>query len=92
VLVVSLPIIVINAPHNSIKAGAPKTMTTLDTVGCCVFIFGFIIETFADLQKYAFRSEETNKGKWCDDGKSKNAIYSVIVLLWPMVKVIALNY
>lgn len=67
-------------------------MTTLDTVGCCVFIFGFIIETFADLQKYAFRSEETNKGKWCDDGKSKNAIYSVIVLLWPMVKVIALNY
>lgn len=44
-------------------------MTTLDTIGCCVFIFGFIIETFADLQKYAFRSEETNKGKWCDDGK-----------------------
>lgn len=44
-------------------------MTTLDTIGCCVFIFGFITETFADLQKYAFRSEETNKGKWCDDGK-----------------------
>lgn len=59
----------INAAHNSIKVGAPKTMTTLDTVGCCVFIFGLIIETFADLQKYAFRSEETNKGKWCDDGK-----------------------
>jgi len=78
VLIVSLPIIVINAPHNSIKAGAPKTMTTLDTVGCCVFIFGFIIETFADLQKYAFRSEETNKGKWCDDGKSIKAFYPVI--------------
>lgn len=46
-------------------------MTTLDTIGCCVFIFGFIIETFADLQKYAFRSEETNKGKWCDDGELK---------------------
>jgi len=64
-----LPVIVINASHNSIKVGAPKTMTTLDTIGCCVFIFGFIIETFADLQKYAFRSEEENKGKWCDDGK-----------------------
>lgn len=50
-------------------------MTTLDTIGCCVFIFGFIIETFADLQKYAFRSEEENKGKWCDDGKFKKYLY-----------------
>lgn len=66
---VSLPVIFVNAPSSATKLNPDNDWTPQDIVGAIFFVVGLLCEAFADIQKFNFRNDPNNKGKWCDIGK-----------------------
>lgn len=82
VFTVSLPVIFINAP-----ASAERTdyFTAQDVVGIVLFVMGLLTETIADQQKFSFRNNPANKGKWCATGVwrySRHPNYAGEISVW----------
>lgn len=68
VFTVSLPVIFVNAPSSATKLNPDNDWTPQDIVGAIFFVVGLLCEAFADIQKFNFRNDPNNKGKWCDIG------------------------
>ena len=66
---VSLPVIFVNAPSSATKLNPDNDWTPQDIVGAVFFVVGLLCEAFADIQKFKFRNDSYNKGKWCDIGR-----------------------
>ena len=68
---VSLPVTILNSPNVLKYDGQdqqPDFGTGRDIAGIILFVLGFILESVGDIQKYRFRSDTANKGKFCDVG------------------------
>lgn len=94
VIVVSSPVIFINSPRYSYPKSAPLMSTTFDVAGTAMFATGLMCEAIADVQKYRFKGESVNKGRWCDTGLwywSRHPNYFGEILLWWGIFVIACN-
>jgi len=64
--------------------GAVK-FNTLSAAGLCLWILGFGVEALSDAQKYSFKNNPTNRGKWIDTGLwkySRHPNYFGESLLW----------
>lgn len=85
VFTVSLPVIFVNAPASATKLNPDDNWTPQDIVGGIFFIVGLLCEAFADIQKFNFRNNPINKGKWCDTGLwkySRHPNYFGEIVIW----------
>lgn len=98
VYTVSLPVTFVNASGSANYTNLPTanllpvdsmtsfdSFTPLDVVGCIMFVFGLICETVADQQKFSFRNNPANKGKWCATGLwrwSRHPNYFGEITIW----------
>lgn len=79
VMVGSLPVILLNGTDRDPPPNA------LDAIGWLLFVTGFVIETVADHEKFAFRSQPANQGRFCDVGLwgfSRHPNYFGEILIW----------
>lgn len=80
VYTVSLPMLFINGVTLH-----PDEFVVSDYVGIALFAIGLFIEGVADQQKFNFRNDPDNKGKWCNKGLwswSRHPNYFGEILVW----------
>ena len=65
--------------------GSRPLFTALSLPGAAIWIAGFLIESAADAQKFRFRSDNANKGRWIERGLwaySRHPNYFGEILCW----------
>jgi len=83
VFTVSLPVIFVNAPSSADSKF--NDWTAWDILGGIMFVLGLLVETVADFQKFNFRNNPANRGKWCQVGVwswSRHPNYAGEICLW----------
>ena len=63
----------------------PSVLTVLSLPGFLIWLTGLLTETIADMQKYRFISDPSNRGKWIQDGiwkYSRHPNYLGEILVW----------
>ncbi len=81
VYIVSLPVIFTNSPSSRDDIG----YGSVGYIGLVLFTVGFLTETIADLQKFFFRLNPSNKGKFCRSGLwklSRHPNYLGEIVVW----------
>jgi len=81
VFTVSLPVIFVNAPSSAWY----EDYTAMDIIGATFFVIGLITEAISDQQKFNFRNNPENRGKWCQVGLwkvSRHPNYFGEITLW----------
>ena len=78
--------VVCSLPH-TLGAGvaAPRPLGLAGAAGLVLFAFGFALETTADVQKYLFKRDTANAGKFCGTGVwafSQHPNYAGNIMLW----------
>ena len=64
-------------------------------IGLGIAVVGLLIEAFADMQKFNFKMNKTNKGKWIDEGLwhySRHPNYFGEIAMWSGVYVAVVSY
>ncbi|HOX33616.1 MAG TPA: DUF1295 domain-containing protein [Spirochaetales bacterium] len=64
---------------------SPEPLGPLSLAGAALWLLGFAIEAASDAQKYAFRNDPANKGRWIESGLwkySRHPNYFGEVLVW----------
>ncbi|OQS54700.1 hypothetical protein EHP00_980 [Ecytonucleospora hepatopenaei] len=92
VLTVSLPVIFVNSPKSNNFININEKFTLSDGIGIIIFLTGLIVESLSDFQKYNFRSNPSNSGKWCDVGiwkYSRHPNYFGEICIWIGIFVIS---
>jgi steroid 5-alpha reductase family enzyme len=83
VFIVSLPVIFVNSTR--LVAMSNAFPSGWDISGGILFVLGLVIETVADFQKFFFKEDPANRGKWCDVGVwsvSRHPNYFGEMLVW----------
>lgn len=66
-------------------ASSNPELTYVSLAGFCIWLFGLLVESVADAQKYRFMNDESNKGKWIDSGLwhySRHPNYFGEIIVW----------
>jgi steroid 5-alpha reductase family enzyme len=77
----------------AITASTRKELDCYSVIGALVWLFGFIFEVAADVQKSRFNADPANKGKFIQTGlwaRSRHPNYFGEIVLWLGVAIIAL--
>jgi steroid 5-alpha reductase family enzyme len=80
VLLVSSPVVLLNS-----RCAIDAPMAARDWVGLATWLAGWLVETVADQQKFDFRNNPANKGRFCNTGLwriSRHPNYFGEIVLW----------